>query len=76
MVRAGIGLEGRRPETEGSGLCPPDTSRAAVSRQLAENRWARAASCSIDSTVDFGSLGPIGHEPRFFHLATVFGLMP
>jgi hypothetical protein len=37
------------------------------------------ASSSIDSTVDFGRLGPVGRsatEPRFFHLATVFGLMP
>jgi hypothetical protein len=37
------------------------------------------ASSSIDSTVDVGSLGPVGKsatELRFFHLATVFGLIP
>jgi hypothetical protein len=38
-----------------------------------------AASSSIDSTVDFGSFGPVGRsvtELRFFHLATVFWLIP
>ncbi len=33
----------------------------------------------IDSTVDFGSRGPVGKsatELRLFHLATVFGLIP
>jgi hypothetical protein len=33
----------------------------------------------IDSTVEVGCLGPVGRsatELRFFHLATVFGLMP
>jgi hypothetical protein len=37
------------------------------------------ASSSIDRTVDVGSLGPVGRsatEVRFFHLATVFWLMP
>jgi hypothetical protein len=37
------------------------------------------ASSSIDSTVDFGSFGPVGKsvtEVRFLHLATVFWLMP
>jgi hypothetical protein len=37
------------------------------------------ASSSTDKTVDFGSLGPVGRsltELRFFHLATVFGLIP
>ncbi len=32
-----------------------------------------------DSTVDLGSLGPVGRsvaEVRFFHLATVFWLIP
>jgi hypothetical protein len=36
------------------------------------------ASSAIVSTVDFGSLGPVGKsvtELRFFHLVTVFGLM-
>jgi hypothetical protein len=39
----------------------------------------KIASSSIESTVYFGSRGPVGRsatEPRFFHLATVFGLMP
>ncbi len=37
------------------------------------------ASSSLDSNVDFGSLGPVlqsAVELRFFHLATVLGLMP
>ncbi len=37
------------------------------------------ASSGTDSTVDLVSLGPVGRsatELRFFHLATVFGLMP
>jgi hypothetical protein len=37
------------------------------------------ASSSIDNTVDFGSFGPVGRsatELRFFHLATVFWLIP
>src|SRR5665213_2034556 len=37
------------------------------------------ASSSTDRTVDLGSLGPVGRsvaEIRFFHLATVFGLIP
>ncbi len=37
------------------------------------------ASSSLDSTVDFGSLGPVlqsAVELCFFHLATVLGLMP
>ena len=37
------------------------------------------ASCSTVSTVDFASLGPVGRsvvEVRFFHLATVFWLIP
>jgi hypothetical protein len=37
------------------------------------------ASFPIDSTVDVGCLGPGGRsamELRFFHLATVFGLIP
>jgi hypothetical protein len=37
------------------------------------------ASSSTDRTVDLGSLGPVGWSvtvPRFFHLATVFGLIP
>ena len=37
------------------------------------------ASCSGDSTVELGSFGPVGTsavEVRFFHLATVFGLIP
>ena len=37
------------------------------------------ASSSIDRTVDLASLGPVGRSPtavRFFHLATVFWLMP
>ena len=37
------------------------------------------ASSSIESTVDFASFGPVfksATEPRFFHLATVLGLMP
>jgi hypothetical protein len=45
--------------------------------------WRRKAtiiaSSSTDSTVDFGSLGPVGRsavEVRFFHLATVFWLIP
>jgi hypothetical protein len=36
------------------------------------------ASFSSDKLVDFGSLGPVGRsatEPRFFHFATVFGLI-
>ena len=36
-------------------------------------------SSSPDRTVDFGSVGPVGisaTEVRFFHLATVFWLMP
>ena len=38
-----------------------------------------ATSSSTDRTVDLASLGPVGRsatEPRFFHLATVYGLMP
>jgi hypothetical protein len=37
------------------------------------------ASSSTDSTVDFGSFGPVGRsatELRFFHFATVFWLIP
>ena len=37
------------------------------------------ASSSIESTVDFGSFGPVGRsatELRWRHLATVFGLIP
>jgi hypothetical protein len=37
------------------------------------------ASSAADSTEDLASLGPFGMsaaELRFFHLATVFGLMP
>ena len=37
------------------------------------------ASCSTVSTVDFASFGPVGRsavEVRFFHLATVFWLIP
>lgn len=37
------------------------------------------ASSSIDSTVDFGSFGPVGRSAtkrRFFHFATVLGLIP
>jgi hypothetical protein len=37
------------------------------------------ASSSIDSTVDLASFGPVGRSPteaRFFHLATVFWLIP
>lgn len=37
------------------------------------------ASSSTDSTLDFGSLGPVlrsAAEVRFFHLATVFALVP
>ena len=37
------------------------------------------ASSSIESTVDLGSFGPVGRsatEVRFFHLATVFWLIP
>jgi hypothetical protein len=37
------------------------------------------ASASTDRTVDLGSLGPVGWSvtvPRFFPLATVFGLIP
>ena len=37
------------------------------------------ASSSSESTVECGSLGPVRSswtEGRFFHLATVFGLMP
>ena len=37
------------------------------------------ASSAIESTVDFASFGPVfrsATEPRFFHLATVLGLMP
>jgi hypothetical protein len=36
------------------------------------------ASSSIDNTVDVGCFGPVGRsttELRFFHLATVFGLI-
>ena len=34
---------------------------------------------SAQRTVDLASFGPVGTsatEPRFFHLATVFGLIP
>ena len=37
------------------------------------------ASSSTDSTVDFGSFGPVGRsatEARFLHLATVFWIDP
>jgi hypothetical protein len=37
------------------------------------------ASSSIDSTVDRATLGPVGKsavDVRFFHLATVFWLIP
>jgi hypothetical protein len=37
------------------------------------------ASSSADRTDDFGSFGPVGRsatEVRFFHFATVFGLIP
>ena len=37
------------------------------------------ASSSTDRTDDFGSFGPVGKsatDVRFFHLATVFWLMP
>jgi len=37
------------------------------------------ASSSTDSTVDFATLGPVGKsatKPRFFHFATVLGLIP
>jgi hypothetical protein len=37
------------------------------------------ASSSTDNTEDFASVGPVGRsltELRFFHLATVFWLMP
>ena len=37
------------------------------------------ASSSTDRTVDRGSFGPVGRsaaEERFFHFATVFGLIP
>ena len=37
------------------------------------------ASSLIESSVDFASFGPVfrsATEPRFFHLATVLGLMP
>ena len=37
------------------------------------------ASSSIERTVDLGSFGPVGRsaaEVRFFHLATVFWLIP
>jgi len=37
------------------------------------------ASSSIDNTVDFASLGPVGKSAvvaRFFHFATVLGLIP
>ena len=44
-------------------------------------RWKAmiTASCSIDSTVDLATFGPVARsavEVRRFHLATVFWLMP
>lgn len=57
-----------------------------MSRVVASPRssvcWRNAtmmASSSSDRDVDFGSLGPVGRSAvalRFYHLATVFWLMP
>ena len=56
-----------------------------VERQSSSGKsvWRRnattMASSSIESTVERGCLGPVRSswpEGRFFHLATVFGLMP
>jgi len=44
-----------------------------------EGKATMIASSSIESTVDFASFGPVfrsATHPRFFHLATIFGLMP
>ena len=49
---------------------------AVVQRQQGVRRRATmTASSSIDSTVDLATLGPVGRV-RFFHLATVFWLIP
>jgi hypothetical protein len=83
------GWKAKDPAWRGTvGRKPCDESRSALAGERSSfnmcflesaRKATTIASSSIDNIVDVGCLGPVGRsatERRFFHLATVFGLIP